>query len=405
MSVRDDLKAYLDGELPPLRMQEVREAAERDPELARELAELQALSLAVRQSAPEYEVRGMEETLRRLSRRRAPKLIWLGIPVALAGAVAVAAVLFNPNAADRGGFLVAMQPRAMAKNVAERTEMAGEAGAATEAAVAPQPRSEAFRDAAKRPTIEPQKKDTELFSVDGRTKARSRAQHEMVAKAQEPSIKGAAKVTATPSNGLFDGAAPASHPVDQNRKLTGSLPTGSAAKATLMAEAEPEPKPLVLTVVSLAEAEAKLREAMASFDATIGPEEKKSKDSLERRLLLEVPESRAEEALAAIKELAKPLGPNARLAFANPAADAARDAQGQAAKTPPPVAARSVSPLSPAGPVGGAVEGRSVRKPQKAEVSRRKIVILIRQKPMKKAPAPEPEPDPETKASPGNLQP
>ncbi|AIE86559.1 anti-sigma factor family protein [Fimbriimonas ginsengisoli] len=97
MNFRDDLKAYLDGELPPIRMAEMSEAVQRDPELARELSELQSISLAVRSTAPEYRVVGLDQTLRALSRKERPKFGWLALPLGLGAAAILLAVFLRPN--------------------------------------------------------------------------------------------------------------------------------------------------------------------------------------------------------------------------------------------------------------------------------------------------------------------
>lgn len=85
MSFREDLKAYLDGELSPMRMAEVREAVDRDPELARELAELRAVAQAMQADVIAVDPAGLERTLQAMQKRkrRDRQVTWqLGVVVA-----------------------------------------------------------------------------------------------------------------------------------------------------------------------------------------------------------------------------------------------------------------------------------------------------------------------------------
>jgi uncharacterized membrane protein YgcG len=85
MNLRDDLKAYLDGELAPERMAEMREAIDRDPALAQEAEELGRISQTLRAAAAQPASAGLEATLRALEkaerRERKPWWPWL-VPVA-----------------------------------------------------------------------------------------------------------------------------------------------------------------------------------------------------------------------------------------------------------------------------------------------------------------------------------
>lgn len=85
MNLRDDLKAYLDGELAPERMAEMREAIDRDPALAQEAEELGQISHTLRAAAAQPAALGLEATLRALEkaerRERKPWWPWL-LPVA-----------------------------------------------------------------------------------------------------------------------------------------------------------------------------------------------------------------------------------------------------------------------------------------------------------------------------------
>lgn len=78
MSVREDLKAYVDGELSPERAEEVRLAVEADTALQQEVQFMKLLSDNIREEAVEPEVIGAEKALElaRKPRRRFP--LWLG---------------------------------------------------------------------------------------------------------------------------------------------------------------------------------------------------------------------------------------------------------------------------------------------------------------------------------------
>jgi hypothetical protein len=90
MSIREDLKAYIDGELDATRAAEVRAALESDPQLREEADQLKLLSQEIRQFAAEPQVFGLERTLHALRPRRP----WWRSPARLsfagvAGALAV----------------------------------------------------------------------------------------------------------------------------------------------------------------------------------------------------------------------------------------------------------------------------------------------------------------------------
>lgn len=99
MSVRDDLKAYLDGELPPLRMAEIRDAINKDPALAREVEQLRALAASLQALASRPVMTGLEDTLAALGRaeKRRPWFIRYGFPLATATAAFVLAVAIAPK--------------------------------------------------------------------------------------------------------------------------------------------------------------------------------------------------------------------------------------------------------------------------------------------------------------------
>jgi len=72
MNIREDLKAYLDGELSPQRMEEVRAALEADPALREELEFMRLMGFEIKRMAAEPHVAGVEGALGRLRGFRWP---------------------------------------------------------------------------------------------------------------------------------------------------------------------------------------------------------------------------------------------------------------------------------------------------------------------------------------------
>ena len=76
MSIHDDLKAYLDGELEPGRAEEVRQAIESDPALKREAEFMRSLGDEIRAVSIDPQVYGLERALDAVQ----PKNPWWGAP-------------------------------------------------------------------------------------------------------------------------------------------------------------------------------------------------------------------------------------------------------------------------------------------------------------------------------------
>ncbi|MCZ7580669.1 MAG: DUF4349 domain-containing protein [Fimbriimonadaceae bacterium] len=72
MSLRDDLKAYIDGELNADRAEEVRRAIDADPQLQKEVEQLRFLGLEIRRLAAEPAVNGREAALAAVRRSSRP---------------------------------------------------------------------------------------------------------------------------------------------------------------------------------------------------------------------------------------------------------------------------------------------------------------------------------------------
>lgn len=96
MNIREDLKAYLDGELSPQRMEEVRAALEADPALREELEFMRLMGFEIKRMAAEPHVTGVEGALGRLRGFRWPSFArdrrWVLAGSALTVCVAVVAV-------------------------------------------------------------------------------------------------------------------------------------------------------------------------------------------------------------------------------------------------------------------------------------------------------------------------
>ena len=103
MSIREDLKAYLDDELSPARKQEVRESLDRDPKLAAEARALQSIATAIRSSEAKPVPAGRELAIARAAKGpriwrpgRSLRLSPLATVLASVLVVAVLGALFFP---------------------------------------------------------------------------------------------------------------------------------------------------------------------------------------------------------------------------------------------------------------------------------------------------------------------
>jgi len=96
VNIREDLKAYLDGELTAERSEEIRIALEQDESLRAEAADMQRITNSIKSSSKEIPAEGYEKTLGQLKRpARAPWLRLLGYAGGLA-AIVLAAGLMGP---------------------------------------------------------------------------------------------------------------------------------------------------------------------------------------------------------------------------------------------------------------------------------------------------------------------
>ncbi|MEA2552521.1 MAG: hypothetical protein QOJ65_697 [Fimbriimonadaceae bacterium] len=91
-NVRDNLKAYLDGELSPMQMREVESAVERDGELRREFEEMKQISSTLRTASVAPTVVGLDKTLAALKKPVRPPLLRFAPAAALVGTCALALI-------------------------------------------------------------------------------------------------------------------------------------------------------------------------------------------------------------------------------------------------------------------------------------------------------------------------
>ncbi len=132
MSIQEEIKAFVDGELSPEITDSVRQEIDRDPALAQQAAHFRLMSDAIRDLAVEPKVVGAEEALKRVQPRSwGRRLALLAVPVGIAFVVVVIFPVFSQakNAADSA----VTATGAMAKNVGRPMEAMKEDRAAATA--------------------------------------------------------------------------------------------------------------------------------------------------------------------------------------------------------------------------------------------------------------------------------
>lgn len=133
MNVRENLKAYLDGELNAQETKQVEEAVAQDPALKKELEELKSLSQTLQAMARQPEPKGYEATKQRLApARRSTPFFWKALGTAAVLSL-LAALLFpvfsKPENAARRMFSDADMAASETEAVAATAEMAAPAEA------------------------------------------------------------------------------------------------------------------------------------------------------------------------------------------------------------------------------------------------------------------------------------
>ena len=101
MNIRENLKAYIDGELSNEEMRQIDQAVEGDPVLKKELEELRAISQTIQSMGVQPQVQGYESTRDRLAPKRVPTgFLWKALGTAAVLSV-LAAFLFPVFAANQ----------------------------------------------------------------------------------------------------------------------------------------------------------------------------------------------------------------------------------------------------------------------------------------------------------------
>ncbi|MGV3616734.1 MAG: hypothetical protein ACO1SV_15510 [Fimbriimonas sp.] len=279
MSLHDDLKAYLDGELPAERMAEMREAIDRDPMLAQEAEALSGISGAIKMAAAQPSSVGLEETLKALSRReRRPWWPWLA-PLVV-GAAALWFVVLPIRQTSRTGMApggtVAMQSKASSE------------GSVTSSS----PRADFDMVAPKSEVRFRENAVTSMDrSVDGNARSHTKSggarKAETLAKVQgnhvparEKTVDGRNPAGAVPKaagprpNGSPDWArtgAPEGLKEPAERPGQPQLPVVSLGTRAGVEVAEVETEPIVIEVESVEEAETALRDLAAQLGGEVKP--------------------------------------------------------------------------------------------------------------------------------------
>ena len=107
--IREDLKAFLDGELSPSRAAEVQTAVDSDPALQQEVEFMKALGFEIKKMKHEPAVAGVEATMTALKRK--PRAWWMRPEPYVASAVCVIlmAVFFPVFAQSKEAAKVSME--------------------------------------------------------------------------------------------------------------------------------------------------------------------------------------------------------------------------------------------------------------------------------------------------------
>jgi hypothetical protein len=307
VNYREDLKAFLDGELPEPRAQEIRLALARDADLAAESEALQQISQAI-QGVPEPAAHGLEQTLWALeNQKRKPKprpVPWF-IGLGLAGACSLL----------------------MAINLLGRGQMEDAAGLAREsgATIAASPDSakaslredEFVASTGKRPRLDLEVKSPPEASASATagTRAPTTGVREKITVSKVSPPKGKSSdsdrnrmSSAGSATGSATGAAQNAPAV----KHSDPAPP-AASKAKNVADQEPEIVELRVASVDVATTAIK-HLAEESGSTMLTPE---FTDPAKQTIELDVPKERAEELIKKLKELPRELAMRNQSQFAN----------------------------------------------------------------------------------------
>lgn len=304
---RDDLKAYVDGELSPMQMAEVRDAIDRDPVLAREVEELSRLTHTIRASVPMPEVRGLDETLNALRKSRNPMRMF-GWPIALVGACGVLFAIVFPvfsqaKSAAKSSSVAFMRAREREVEAAGSFSAAGgqEERAKAKSADAEYRRSSPeLSDAPKTSALELQDRSRRSQGVQGKGPAAPRREEHAPVRKSQPQFGGLTARLQSPRNAKVTLGSAFSTAEKDGRDSLKSSAVSEAPVASLSSVAD---KPLVLMVDSLEDARKKVANLVEHFEGTVSlvPAAVNGVPNNSNELVLMVPVAKAPEAIDVIR--------------------------------------------------------------------------------------------------------
>ena len=130
--LREDLKAYLDGELSPARMHEIDDALAKSEELRTEVSQLRSLSSVLNTEVKRAQVLGMEQTLIALATDSPKVSFWNNFrvwTVRVCLAAAITAVVFVPAYFNKNDFVAMEGSKSAVAAVSDAAKMAVESAA------------------------------------------------------------------------------------------------------------------------------------------------------------------------------------------------------------------------------------------------------------------------------------
>lgn len=284
-SLRQDLKAFLDGELSPARTDEVRKALESDPLLAEEARLLKEIGTAVRQQAWQPAPVGLEATLAKLSGSKVSRrngLWWFALPASLATGLFVL-VLLRPGG-DGAEMAVSMNQ--------ESAKISADASASS------------IQSAEPTVAVEERARDSKGFDRQGEgelPKSGPGGASTFESRVTEPVKDKSTSASGRPTSVEKSRRSNQTPPAAQPKGKSAPSPNRSTFEEVV---AEKDKIVLVVEVESLEIAETKLREITERLGGEFSGRDAGASDA-SRRVALRVPESSVEEARKEIPQLSK----------------------------------------------------------------------------------------------------
>lgn len=217
MSIREDLKAFVDGELSPERAAEVQAAIDLDPALREEVDFMKLLSTHIKSAASEAQVRGLDKALDAMPRPRPAWTRWLAYSAVGAAGVFVLGLVMFPIYGQA--------------KYAARAEMATEGKVANESPVAGMPAT-GLADSADS-AVQPQYK-TEFGQRDYAAKKGG------ISEPERTHLDGAVRGGAKPSGGESQPASSAPTVFEKDRVVVRNADIGLKVPDVAKAVAETE---------------------------------------------------------------------------------------------------------------------------------------------------------------------